>query len=292
MYRWLKQVPARLAIYPNVAYTSLGLRHEHLFITNPTTDWEALPYAIDAAWAARTPGERTLYLHCLVPAEHEASFRQTLEALAGACTSMQRITTGDAWQHLAALTDALDEQGRPTGNNQHGGGPPPAALPTMLGTEHPLLVPIATTFHGRRHSNHTAWHALYARLGERVWDYLPRRTRRWRHNGKTYVTRGLKLLHTYGLVRQHIIRYDALYTHMQEVLLLFPPAALEHVRAAAPVMETYAGNDMVLARALGDTALLKTIFRSDAIQSCWFIDERTRPACEFHYDLLCPGRCP
>ena len=280
MYRYLREHRPR--IYPNIAYTSLGLRHEHLLITNPGLEWEQLPYTIESDWAASTPGERTLYLHCLVPTEVHETFREELGKLS--CTSYQRITTGDAWQHLAPLADAIDEQGRPTGNYQHDTKPPPCPL-TTLAQEHRLLVPIATALHEGK-SAHDTWSTIYARLGERVWDRLPRHTRRWRHNGKMYVTKALKILHEYGLIRQHIIKYDALHQHLQEVLLVMQPGALDAVRSVAPVIEIYEAEDVIVARAFGGIPLIKTIYRHEAVRACWLIDERTRPPSGFRYDLV------
>src|SRR5262249_962562 len=80
--RWHRELADALMYYPSVAYGAVGLVHLHLFIEDPRSHWETLPYAVRASWLVRGPaGVRVLYLHCLVPRAHVEQLAQFLKDL-------------------------------------------------------------------------------------------------------------------------------------------------------------------------------------------------------------------
>lgn len=272
LQRWLHQLGERVTFYPSVRYSALGLVHLHAFIEHPDQRHLAFPYAGDAAWVAQTPGEHGLYLHCLVPSTQLASVKESLKRLAPCVT----IMTGDGWQDND-LT-ALDQHGTPQPRTVTA---PlrqlPVAGPVLLARAYPLVVPVATEVLARRRTMHDVWVGLYERIGEQIWTFLPARTRRWRRNGEAYVRQAFNLLNRYGLIEQHVVRLN-----QEQTIELFLTArcleGIEPLRAHAPLLEYFAGEDIVLVRVQGGISLLKAMLQCDGLLSWWFVrPESVRP---------------
>lgn len=263
IYYWLRALGDQVTFYPSITYGALGLVHVHAFIDDPTEAHFHCPYAADAAWVAGRPGARTLYLHCLVPAGHEQRFLERVRHGA-ACTT---IVTGDGWQD-----NALDHDG-PRSIEQPLPQEVPRA-PVLLARAFPLVVPVATELLGRRQSLHDIWETLSARLGGRIWSYLPANTRRWPRNGKAYVRQAVQLLNRYGLVRQYVVRFTPLHETTLEVLFVARALAdVETMRAHTPLLEYFPGNEGVVVRAHGSVDFLKSVLRSDGVVAWWIINE-------------------
>lgn len=146
---------------------------------------------------------------------------------------------------------------------------------------------------GARQNLATIWERIYHRLGKAVWRYLPPRSRRWPHNGKTYVGRALECLAQHGLIRQHIVRYQALHDQTIELFLYVtgPDAGvfLHELGRIAPLIDRYPTTDGYLVRALADHRVLKLLTRTTVPVQWWFVDEdRTRnaPSVRFQYERL------
>lgn len=253
--RWLRDV--EVTFYPNVRYAALGLVHVHAFIPDPNDHHFTFPYAGDARWVASAPGKRSLYLHCLVPAPHLATVTAQLERL-GPCLT---ITTGDGWQENALAEGTPRTSSTPLPHLTH-------AVPIPLARGYPLIIPVATELFARRATMPELWHTLYERVGERIWSYLPPRTRRWPRNGKAYVKHAFKLLNSYGLVQQHIVRVGQ-DGAIECFFVVGSVADLEALRAHAPLLEYFPGNTEVLVRAQGNIELLKAILHCDAVRAWW-----------------------
>ena len=253
--RWLRD--GDVTFYPSIRYAALGLVHLHAFITDPTERHFSFPYAGDARWVASAPGKRSLYLHCLVPAPHLAHVTAQLERL-GPCLT---ITTGDGWQDndLVERTPRTISAPLP---------PLTRAAPIPLARGYPLIIPVATELFARRATMPDLWRTLYERVGERIWSYLPPRTRRWPRNGKAYVNHAFKLLNSYGLVQQHIVRVGQ-DGAIECFFLVRSLADLEMLRSHAPLLEYFPGNTEVLVRAQGNIEFLKAILHSDAVRAWW-----------------------
>jgi hypothetical protein len=264
---------------PRVAYAGLGLVHVHVFIKNAPESWLQYPYAIDRAWTVDRPGNRMLYLHCLLPREHLAR----VPAGSGITT----IATSDGWQHLEL--QAMDRSGRPV---ERATSTPDvlAAVPPSVISEQPFIVPVACELL-QSASMELQWRSIRERLGARVWEYFPRHTRRWPRNGKAYVRQAFTFLNRYGLVLQHTVMYEPLRTHTLELFLIVEgtKTLLDALASVSPSMEFYQGKDQYFVRVAGDIALLKRIISTPGIKQWWFVDhERTKnsPPVRFAYETL------
>lgn len=283
IYAWYRELGDRLIHYPQVGVSQLGLTHLHLFVAEAHANLLSAPYAVDRAWTVSTPGTRLLYVHWLVPTAHVKRVRARLPGIV--------ITTGDGWQTLPDLRVAVDGQGRPQ-VHEYDERPPPGGGETDLARTHPFLIPVIGELLGARRSLAAIWERIYERLGKSVWSYLPSKTRRWSHNGKSYVRQALERLAEYGLIRQHIVRYEPLHEHAIELFLHIATkddALLRAIGQVAPVMDRYPAGDGYLVRALGDHRLLKALTRTTTTVSWWFVDEeRTRaaPNVRFEYETL------
>lgn len=286
IYRWHDELGDGLTYYSAVTYEALGLTHLHLVIDDPRRSWENLPYAVRASWLTHGPGKRVLYLHCLVPQLHLRSFLQVLEE----CThhhdgdQITSITTGDGWQAL------------------HGDTAPPAPVGvTGAGAwevveRYPLLIPVICESIEVRRSLPELWNMIADRLGPRVWDFLPRGTRRMPHNGKAYVRDGLRLLNESFLFRQHVVRYAAFDAITMEVVLRVnagPEEMIRLVSSDAPILEVFPSDDECLVRVHGTLACLTHLFTSFAtlnVTEWWFVDRiaanRSPMSVRFAYELL------
>lgn len=279
IYRWHQELSKDFTYYPHLSFAALGLTHLHLFINHEHDAWRDFPYAIEGRWIARQPGERTLYLHCLIPERHRARVQQRIAGI-------EHCWSTDGWQTLADLHHALDEEGRPQPHENTTSVPPPAAPPTSIVAQHPLAVPVIFEMLGERRSMERIWRSIYDRLGPKAWSYLTRRTRRWPHNGKAYINTTLGLLNEHGIVRQHLVRYHALAAHTVEIFVrtAAPHEILERIRPITPVIEEYPTTGGALLRLTGDHRLIKELCATDRPCAWWFAtgEEPVR----FAYDQL------
>lgn len=225
IYRWHRALGNRLMYYPSITYQSIGLIHVHVIITAPRHDWQHWPYTVRALWIVRGPGETGVYLHCLVPQEHVGRVRALVREHEPTATM---LVTPDGQQFVPALNNPPITYGIP-----------PA---TDLLERYPLVIPVVCAHLERRASLQELWETIYRRLGDRVWQYLPRRARRFPHNGKHYVRRVLNLLNEHGIFRQYVIRYDGLAPNTIDLLLLLRScdnATLSVLGQRAPIVEHY-----------------------------------------------------
>jgi hypothetical protein len=282
VYRWMQRLRKHVTYFPRIAFASLGLVHVHLFISDAAESWFAYPYAIEHAWTIDRPGHSTLYLHCLLPAEHLALLPQ------GA--GITSITTSDGWQDLAPLEQSLDRNGRPVAREATAGIIPRAPLANAC-HEQPFLLPVATELLRAPPSMDALWRAIYDRLGARVWEYFPRFTRRWPRNGKAYVRAAFDYLNRHAMVLQHVVQYAPLQAHTIELFLLTDNThtVRDHLVGLCPTIEAYPGTDAYLLRVRGDEAMIKRVVTSPGIRQWWFVDhERTTraPPVRFAYERL------
>jgi hypothetical protein len=282
VYRWMQRLREHVIYYPRIAFAGLGLAHVHLFISNAGSDWFSYPYAIDRAWTVDRPGHHTLYLHCLMPVEH-----LNLVPQGDGITS---ITTGDGWQDLAPLEQALDHAGRPV-PREATASPIPQVPVTTAWREHPFVLPVACELLRAPASMDDLWYAIHQRLGPHVWTYFTGHTRRWPHNGKAYVRHAFDHLNRYGLVLQHVVRYAPLAEHTIELFLLTDDtqALRDHLAGLCPTMDAYSSKDGYLLRVRGDQAMIKRVVTSPGIRHWWFVEhERTAnaPPVRFAYEIL------
>lgn len=197
LYRWQRSF-RDLVYFPSVSFEALGLVHVHLFIEEPGDVWRSLPYAVRAEWVVRHPGVRALYLDCLVPRAHRDAFLALLEELGPRwCHHFTAYSSRDAWQ---VMSDDDTEQAVRSQTHHVWD-----AIERL-----PLIVPVIFEGMESRKSLPMIWHALYQRLGNRVWEYLPRFARRLPTNGKRYVRDAYVLINRAGLFRQNTIRFPDL----------------------------------------------------------------------------------
>jgi hypothetical protein len=282
IYRWQQAVGENLTYFPSIAWQPLGLTHAHLFITNATDEWFTFPFAIDAAWLARSPVERVLYLHCLVPIEHETAFARLLDELRllGIAATIKAYFTGDSWQDH-------DEPRRP-----------PLVPPGSALREHAFLIPVACENQERRLSLHDLWTTIYGRLGHRTWFYLPHQ-RRLKTNGKRYVKQAFAGMNQAQLFRQLVTRNRLdLEMNVEVFLLLDPAAAVDEIavrlQAHSVSVEHAVGRRESLVRALGGVRLLYAIMALPerlTLGSTGLLLDRNRTLAEptrvrFCYELL------
>lgn len=199
IYRWQHELGDDLVYYPSVTFGRLGLECMHLFIADADDAWIDFPYAIRAEWLVVQPGEPLLYLQCLVPRVHRDQVALVLDDMRGACGDITMITSADGWQ-VAQFTGAPVRAPPPTRNE----------LVWDAVERLPLLIPVIFEMTEHRRSLPAAWEAIYERLGNGVWAYLPRFARRLPTNGKTYVKDALAILNKADLFRQNVIRYTPL----------------------------------------------------------------------------------
>lgn len=280
IYRWHRVLGTRLVYFPHLSYEALGLQHLHVFLQDPLP--ELTRYAIDSAWVTTTPGTRLRYLHCLIPTSHRDRVQSQL-------ANTTHVWSGDGWQTMSDLQASIDDAGRPREHETEDAPALPHFTSPLL-TEHPLAVPIIFETIGRRQSMNAVWRSIYDRLGDRVWAYLPRRTRRWPHNGKTYITTVYRAISDAGLVRQHIVRYAPLHEHTVEVFLHTddPDAGLllHDLGRVAPVLERYPTSHGYFVRVLGDHRLLKRLARTRVHCDWWFASDEPAPEVRFAYEQL------
>lgn len=245
VYRWHRALGERLTYYPSIAYQSIGLIHLHLIIRTPSHDWQTWPYAIRALWIVSGPGQPALYLHCLVPQEHLAQVAAVVRARESHVVS---VVTSDGQQFVPELGDTSVSRG------------PPSAKDLLQ--RYPLVVPVIGEHLERRVSQQELWEAIYRKLGDRVWQYLPKRARRLPHNGKQYVRHVLNLLNEHGIFTQYLIRFEPLAPACLDLLLVLRggnPGAL-----AASVVEHYPG-EPAIALCSNTTATLKLLFTAQPL---------------------------
>jgi hypothetical protein len=290
LYRWQRSLD--LTYFPNVSFRALGLQHLHLFIDDPAPSWPAFPYAVSAEWVTQTPGRRTLYLHCLVPTIHAVEVEEVIASLSGTYTRIASLTTIDSWQTIRDLTSAATSM-----------DPVPAAVlaPATRSVWEvvervPLLLPVIFETVGQRRSLPAVWHQIYARLGPRVWEYLPRGAHRLPINGKTYVKDAYALLNHTALFRQNIIRSGTLteastsmYLHVEdeEITRIIDAFASRAALLDVHPLTTRGALLRITASPEDAKALLSATSILPPIRCSYFVDElATAPAVRFAYELL------
>lgn len=281
VYRWHDALGDDLIYFPSIALQSLGLVHLHVFIDDPTASWEDCKHAIRALWVVRSPGRRTLYLHCVVPAEDGDHVRACIQEKARH-QGVTIITTRDGWQALSTPTFR---------------SPPATPITDARGViaHYPLIIPAVFEALESRKSYPALWEAICQRLGDRVWEYLPRFSRRLPHNGKQYVREAFRCLTDAHLVRQHLIRYAPMREFAVELLLLVS-ADTDDVLAAfggAVALEVYPADNASLVHVHAPLSCLTTILSATLslpITACWFVDRTTNEAqplqVRFDYETL------
>jgi hypothetical protein len=192
------------------------------------------------------------------------------------------ITTGDGWQAFDGDTS-----------------PPEVSSPAGawdVVERYPLLIPVICESIEVRRSLPELWSVIATRLGPRVWDFLPRGTRRMPHNGKAYVRESLRLLNDAFLFRQHVVRYAAYDTITMEIVLRVrtgPEEMARLVSSDVPILEIFPTSDECLARVHGTLACLTHLFTSFTtlnVTEWWFVDRiaaaRAPLRVRFAYELL------
>lgn len=283
VYRWRAALGDDLVFYPSVAFRSLGLVTLHVFIDDPSPVWRSFPYAIRAEWVLIRPGQETLYLHCLVPMEHEAEFLQLLHAAEGTTASrLTCSTSGDCWQVLQDIPTEM-----------------PASTSEVwdIVERLPLLIPVIFETVERGDSLPAIWDAVYARLGKRTWEYLPRFARRLATNGKAYVKECFALLNHTGLFRQNLIRYRP-FNAVGTPMFLEVEGALNEIITAfehSPTIDVFPmTEERALLRVISTHALTQHVFSTSStlprICSWHFVDtirnERDPVTPRFAYEIL------
>lgn len=290
LYRWQAELSDDLLFYPSVAFRSLGLATLHLFIDDPSPMWQEFPYAIRGEWVVTRPGQRTLYLHCLVPCVHGLQLAGILrEAEGPTASAITSVESGDGWQVL-----------RDFGRNPLSRAPPISRDQHVWDIVERLPLLIAVIFESVEHGQSlpAIWESIYHRLGKKTWDYLPRFARRLPTNGKAYVKECFALLNHTGLFRQNVIRYRPLYAVGTPMFLQVEGELSAIINAFGdhtPSIDVFPiTNDSALLRVVSTHALTQHVFSTIAslprIKSWHFVDiprnerEPVRP--RFAYELL------
>lgn len=259
IYRWQRR--AQITHYPNIRYKCLGLVRCHV-IAPPGLSLP--PWVISARYARNGLGPTFLYLECLVPQATLAGFL-TAAREAGASAWV----TDDPWQELPggrrtmSASPELDPWERPEDG-------------------FPLVVPVAVEALGGQ-SLDGLWRAIHARLGDRVWQYLPRGVRRLPHNGKRYVRLALERLSAAGLIRQNMIRQQ--HTDALDLLVIAPLGRDERAEWTARLSTSAA--DIQLYD--GTTTILRVAARMQTLHELLALTERT-PAQLYLLTTAVPAR--
>lgn len=247
IYRWQRR--AGIAHYPNIRYKCLGLVRCHV-IAPPEGLSLGGPWVIRAQHARNGLGSKHVYLECLVPAQLVEAFMRS--AAAGGGTAW---VTDDPWQELPGSCRTM------------------SAAPELEPLEHPedafpLVVPVAIAALGGG-SLDGLWRTIHARLGDRVWQYLPRGVRRLPHNGKRYVRLALERLSAAGLIRQNLIRQE----HSDALALLIVARLTPDERAEWTTRLSTSAADLQLYD--GTTTVLRVTARVQTLQDLLALTERT-----------------
>lgn len=278
--RW-HQAFKDLTYFPNAECEALGLVHIHLFLLEPRGNWNEWPYGVQAQWVVRERSVPMLYVHSLVPREHEGEIRKLLAELCeeGWMVSVEVVATRDAWQ-VFERNDATVAIRRAAQNAWD-----------MI-ERYPLVLPVLFEMMEHRRTIPDVWQAIRQRLGKRVWQYLPDGVEVLPHNGKRYVTEALRLVNENYLVRQHIVRFPSQYMHTMDVLATIPSSFSEILHLAgndAPLQEIFPISEHEhLVRLTGTVNLLRRILKNRSVaHEWWFVDnDTTPPPARFAYELL------
>jgi len=294
LYRWHRKFGDRLIYYPAIAYSAFGLVHWHLIIEDPRGSWDEWPYAIRADWVVRRPGQRLLYLHCLVPRIHEDAVRDLLDDFvrSGYAKNITIINSEDGAQYLRGKlqTGSAEQEDsvvvwRDAATGVHD-----------VIERYPLVIPVTFEMIEVRRSIPRLWDIVHDRLGDRVWDYLPPRIPRMAHNGKVYVCEALRLLTDAFLVRQHIIRFQLLEATSIDLIAITvggPEDALHLVGNENPLVDVFPSeHETCVVRVTSTLSFLTRLFSAGTanILNCFFIDRmlntREPVSVRFRYETL------
>lgn len=250
LYRWQRSLADQLLVVPNVSVEALGLRHAHVFLTNPAGDLDC-PFTVEAAWVTADFCKEVLYLHCLVPLQQVSSFTSSM---AGGSV----VWSSSGWQQFLNNDEPIDL------------GVEPIAETTDLLRRCPFIIPAMTELWQYPNSLPLVWQRIHARLGGRVKEFLPRTKIRY-VNGKNHITNTFDLLRREGLVRQQIVRYHPLLAVSVEVFVMIRlerqdvQRLLEGLRGVLHAVESYPTSDGYWCRLLGPHRLLDAIIRLPAM---------------------------
>lgn len=275
VYRWQRSLGSRLAYFPSLSLSGLGLVHAHVFLDGATDRWAALPVVLAASWVNHGLERPGLYLHCAVPVGAEGAFEQLVRTLVGDgwADASTIVLAGDGWQSFGRLVECLDGHGRIRAQRSplealRDGFFRASSEQRGLLRSYPFVVPAVFEAVEERCSLQEVWRRAYERLGRLVWRYFPRGTRRWPVNGKRYVRHAQELLVGAGLFRQNIIRYLPFLDHGLEAFVVLPASAGplgELVRLfgrVCPVVEVAPGHDgRVVVRLVGGDEAVYEVLR-------------------------------
>ena len=265
---------------PNVSVEPLGLRHAHVFLSNPGDI--TCPFAVEAAWVTMDFCQEVLYLHCLVPLSQTEQFIQSM-------TGGTIVWSSSGWQQF--LTEENDVL-LPV---------EPDAVETDLLRRTPFVLPAMTELWRYPNSLPLVWQRIHQRLGNRIKEFLPRTKIRY-VNGKTHITDAFSLLQREGLVRQQIIRYHPLLAVSVEVFVMIRldradvQRLLEGLRQVLHAVESYPTSDGYWCRLLGPHRLLDAIIKLPAtirahLRLVYFHTKRhPTPLVRFAYETLYDGK--
>lgn len=295
LYRWHRKFGDRLIYYPAITYSALGLAHWHLIVEEPRGSWNEWPYTIRADWVVRRPGQRLLYLHCLVPRVHDDAIRELLDDLVnmGYAKHTMILTSDDGAQYLRGMLQNTTEAQRTDS--------PVVWRDASTGLHdlierYPLVIPVTFEMVERRRSIPLLWDIILDRLGEQVWEYLPPRLNHLPHNGKIYVREALRLLSDAFLVREHVIRFQPLEEISIDLIALTiggPDDALHLVGNEPPLVDIFpTQHETCVVRVTGTLPFLTRFFSASTanIVNCFFVDrtlnEQEPLSVRFRYEDL------
>jgi hypothetical protein len=292
LYRWHRSFGDRLIYYPAVAYSAFGLMHWHLFIEEPRGAWEEWPYAIRADWVVRRPGQRCLYLHCLIPRVQDDMIRELLDDIVemGFAKGVTIYTSGDGSQYLRGMLAHGPDAGRDDAVAWRD-----ASVHDVV-ERYPLVIPVTFEMTEQRRSMPLLWNVIRERLGEQVWEYLPPRIHRLGRNGKVYVRQALRVLNDAFLIREHVIRFQPLEEISVELIALTiggPDDALNLVGNEPPLVDVFpTEHETTVIRVCATLPFLTRFFSAGTanIINCFFVDhtmnEREPLSVRFRYEDL------
>jgi hypothetical protein len=281
VYRWHQRLGDQLLVIPNIAVESLGLRHAHVFITNPDASWLSFPYAVEAAWLTPDLARIVLYLHCLVPASTDLNAVITGRKREG--QEVETIGSRSGWQQLLSDEEDIILPVIST-----------TALPDMR-RRSPFIVPTAVELWTFPNTLPVAWSRIKDHLGEDVTNYL--HSSRTRRRGKEYLTHALETLRDEGLFCQHLIRFHPLLAESIEVFLHVQlnrddlAVLLEGLRHCLHGVETYPTANGYWCQLLGPRQLQDAIMHLPVdirvrISRVYFHAKQPAPTVRFQYETL------
>lgn len=276
--RWHRRLGSSLVVSPRFAIDALGLSHIHAFLTQPEPGWECLPYIIEYAWVTMDCTNRILYLHCVVPCQHEGFLLRRLRDFARAvdafpcCTGWERMVS-----HVSDVMPLLTLR---------------APVDSALLGDLPVVVPAIFESWDRTLGLDETWRRIKDRLGNGVRSYLPGQ-RYYPTNGKLHVKEAFDRLSQEGLFVQHAVRYTPTPQESINAIIVVDRVAasrfVESVRRECSSIAAHPGPDGCLLRLSGGVGLFDAILGAGRHPVYW-IDRVGTASCparvRFAYDQL------